>query len=349
MSHAPVTRGVLLAASLITTALFGSLLGPTALHAQAAASDKAAAEALFDRGLGLMREGKLDEACVQLERSQAIERGIGTMLYLAECYEKLGRTASAWAMFREAASAARAEGQADRAKSGSDRAALLAPKLSMLTIQVAPEAAIAGFVLSRNDIPVGQGLWNVPVPVDPGDHILEAKAPGHLLWSGQVTVGKEADSVTVRVPALEPDPNAAVAAAAIEPAAPGEDPRVAPESAPPADSWPVQRTVGIVVGSAGIVGLGVGGFFGARAMSEQSTVDDECNDGVCESAEGVEAYESADSAATLSNVFLIGGAALAVTGVVIYLTANTESDDAHAKLGFDFSAAGGRVTLGGAF
>jgi tetratricopeptide (TPR) repeat protein len=347
MSHAPATLRLLLAASLIATILVASLVGPAAVHAQAAASDKAAAEALFDRGLGLMREGKLEEACIQLERSQAIERGIGTMLYLAECYEKLGRTASAWAMFREASSAARAEGQPDRAKSGTDRAAALAPRLSMLTIQVAPEAAIAGFLLTRNDIPVGQGLWNVPVPVDPGDHILEAKAPGHRPWSGQVTVGTEADSVTVRVPVLEVDPNAAVVVAASDPTAP--DARVAPESKPPADSWPVQRTIGIVVGSVGVVGLGVGGYFGARAMSEQNTVDDDCSNGVCNSAAGAEAYDNADQAATLANVFLIGGAALAVTGVVVYLTASTESSEPHAALGLDFDGASGRVTLGGAF
>jgi hypothetical protein len=348
MSHVPATHGVLFAATLIATTLVASLVGPAAVEAQAAASDKAAAEALFDRGLGLMREGKLEEACIQLERSQAIERGIGTMLYLAECYEKLGRTASAWAMFREAASAGRAEGQADRAKSGADRAAALAPRLSMLTIQVSPEAAaIPGFVLSRNDIPVGQGLWNVPVPVDPGDHILEAKAPGHLLWSGQVTVGKEADSVTVRVPVLEVDPTAGVVVAASEPAAP--DARAAPASEPPADSWPVQRTIGIVVGSVGVVGLGVGGYFGTRAMSEQSKVDDHCNDVSCDSAEGPEAYENADQAATLANVFLIGGAALAATGVVVYLTASTESSEPHAALGLDFDGTGGRVTLGGAF
>jgi hypothetical protein len=213
----------------------------------------------------------------------------------------------------------------------------------MLTIQVAPENAIAGFVLSRNDIPIGQGLWNVPVPVDPGDHILEAKAPGHLDWSGQVSVGKEADSVTVRVPALEDDPNAAVAVAAIAPA-PG-DARVASENSPPADTWPVQRTVGIVVGSVGVAALGVGGFFGLRAMSQEKDFDDNCEDNACRS----EAYDSADKSAKLANVFLIGGAALAATGLVVYLTASTESDQPRAALGFDFDRAGARLTLGGAF
>src|SRR5262245_35365409 len=95
---------------------------PSLAGAQSTAGDKAMAESLFDRGLQLMRDGKYPEACSQLEQSQSIERGIGTLLYLGECYEKLGRTASAWATFREASSAARAEGQADRAKVGSTRA-----------------------------------------------------------------------------------------------------------------------------------------------------------------------------------------------------------------------------------
>ena len=77
-------------------------------QAQGSADQKAAAEALFDKGLAAMKQGEYAQACAFLEQSQSVERGIGTMLYLAECYEKLGRTASAWAMFREAASAAKA-------------------------------------------------------------------------------------------------------------------------------------------------------------------------------------------------------------------------------------------------
>ena len=117
------------------------------------AADKAAAEALFDRGLALMKDNKYQEACERLEQSQAIERGIGTMLYLAECYEKLGRTASAWALFREGASAAHAEGQPERSRAGADRAAALEPKLSRLTLQVSPDNAIEGFELLRDGQP----------------------------------------------------------------------------------------------------------------------------------------------------------------------------------------------------
>ena len=63
--------------------------------AQPSAADKATAEALFDAALDLMRKGRNEEACPRLEQSHRIDPGIGTLLYLAECYEKTGRTASA--------------------------------------------------------------------------------------------------------------------------------------------------------------------------------------------------------------------------------------------------------------
>src|SRR5262252_2904619 len=104
------------------------------------AADKAAAEALFDQGRAAMQEGDFGKACGLLERSQHIDPGVGTLLYLAECYERAGRTASAWATFREAADAADRARESGRARIGRDRAARLEPLLSRLSILVAPEA-----------------------------------------------------------------------------------------------------------------------------------------------------------------------------------------------------------------
>src|SRR5689334_21242307 len=126
-----------------TCRILGGMVGLFALfHAAVASAEatpeqKASAEALFDAAIQAMKDGHYTDACPKLENSQRIDPGVGTLLYLGECYERIGRTASAWATFREAASQAEASGQARRAKAAHDRIAKLEPDLSYLTIEVA--------------------------------------------------------------------------------------------------------------------------------------------------------------------------------------------------------------------
>ena len=166
-------------------------------HAQQQSSpaQKVAAEALFDDALKLMRAGKHADACPKLEESQRLDPGIGTLLYLGECYENVGRTASAWASFREAASRAGAEGQSERLKSATERASRLEPKLAYLTIQAAPEArAIQGLSVRLGQTVIGAelfsatsledrmaALWrNISRPVAGGGNWIALE---HELWS----------------------------------------------------------------------------------------------------------------------------------------------------------------------
>jgi hypothetical protein len=327
--------------------------------AQASASDKAAAEALFEQGLAHMREGKLEQACSELERSQSLERGIGTMLYLAECYEKLGRSASAWALFREAASVAAAQGETERARVGNSRAERLASLLSRLTLQVPAEDHIDGFVLTRNGQEVRAPSWGASIPVDPGDHVLAASAPGRVGWTQTVTVHGNGQRLEVQVPVLPVDPNAAAAPPAMPAVAPppAEAPpmTVAPSPAPsepPPSSWPLQRTIALVVGGVGVVGLGVGGYFGARAFSKHGEAEDLAEDGGCEddgltcAKEPYERNEEAKDAATLSTIFMIGGGALAAAGIVLFVTAPSEESPQVAVRATPRDLS---VTLGGAF
>ena len=342
--------------ALASAALFWLLAGHAA--AQASADDKAAAEALFDQGIAHMREGKLEQACGELERSQSLERGIGTMLYLAERYEKLGRTASAWATFREAASVAAAQGETDRARVGASRADRLAPALSRLTLQVPPETRVEGFELLRNGQSVRAPSWGIAVPVDPGEHELTAMAPGRVTWSQRVTVRPNGERLEVVIPALVVDPNA--------PAKPPPQamPLVAPPpadtsapmavTAPPATAeahggWPVQRTIALVVGGVGIVGLGIGGFFGARAFAESGDADDlakkGCDEDGCD-PDVIAHRNDAEDAATLSTVFMVGGGVLAAAGVVLFVTA---PDAGTPEVAVRASAHDVRLTMGGAF
>src|SRR5580698_3214939 len=70
------------------------------------APDQAEARTLFDDGVRLFKAGDFPAACSKLGASYHLFAGIGTRGKLAECYEKVGRTASAWAMYREVAALA---------------------------------------------------------------------------------------------------------------------------------------------------------------------------------------------------------------------------------------------------
>src|SRR5687767_1891178 len=78
-----------------------------------AGGNEAAAEALFGEAKKLAAQGKYAEACPKFAESNKLDRGAGTLIHLGDCYEKNKQTASAWATYKEAASAAQALGRKD--------------------------------------------------------------------------------------------------------------------------------------------------------------------------------------------------------------------------------------------
>src|SRR5262249_4886181 len=112
----------------LSIALASSVLlaGP---RARAQPGNAAAAGGPFDEAKRLMASGNYAEACPKFLESSRLDPGVGVLLYLGDCYEKAGQTASAWAAFREATSAAHAAGQPAREQTARDRAAALEGKL----------------------------------------------------------------------------------------------------------------------------------------------------------------------------------------------------------------------------
>ena len=105
----------LLAFCLASSMGLAALGTSSAARAQPNPEAKAAAEALFDEGRRLKGDGKFSEACPKFEESQKMAPGMGTLYNLADCYEHLGKLASAWTFYIEAAGAAQVAGQKDRA------------------------------------------------------------------------------------------------------------------------------------------------------------------------------------------------------------------------------------------
>jgi tetratricopeptide (TPR) repeat protein len=299
------------------SALCISLAAGSAM-ADTTSTQRAAAEALFQQGTTLMEEKRYAEACDKFAGSQDLDPALGTMLYLADCYEQAGRTASAWALFREAAESSKHANQADREQIASERAASLEKRLSKLELRVAPGRRVAGLELRLNDVVVPSASWNSPLPVDPGPQRIEARAPGKKPWHTQIDLAEGPATQSVDMAPLE---NA--------PAPPPAPPQSADVGRPVSSS---QRVVGYVVGAAGIVALGAGGFFGYRAYSLNKKSKDECRDddpNACTTS-GVQMREDAKSAAVLSTIVTVGGGALVVGGLTLVVTAPSTASSSDA-------------------
>lgn len=283
------------------------------VHAEPTASDKAAAEGLFSDARKLMEAGDYWEACPKLEASQRLDPGVGTLLNLADCYEHSGRTASAWMEFLEAASAARGIGSADREAEARRRASALEPKLSYLVI-TRKDAAIH---VARDGKALDDATLGTPIPVDPGDHLVEATAPGKAKWSTTIQVREEATRLTVDVPEL-----------ALAPVAPAAPLTPGTKTGARKSGGSTQRTVAIIVGGAGVVGIGLGTFFGVKASSTWNTAKSHCTDyprgcGTDGVSQGQDAKTQADVATVM---FIVGGVALA-GAATLWFTAPTRRNE----------------------
>lgn len=271
------------------------------------------ANALFEEGRKLMTAGLFDQACPKFEEAAKAKEGVGILLNLADCYDRIGRTASAWTTYSQAAKLA-GDKKDSRADFAQQRASALEPRLLKVTIEVPSSSAVAGLRVYRDGVLIEEPFYGDAVPVDPGAYVIEAKAPGRLPWSRRVAIQNA--SAVVTVPPLDVDPKAA------------------PVTAPPtADTTShgmgTQKTLALVLGGAGVVGLGVGAVFGIISSSKHGTAEDHCSSEggqyLCD-AEGVDAANSARSAGNVSTIAFIAGGVLLGAGAALWFTAPSATD-----------------------
>jgi hypothetical protein len=296
------------------------VLSPPAL-----AGDSAAAETLFREGRALMDAGNYQSACPKLAESFEQEQATGTLLALAMCREQAGQTASAWASYGQVIARSRREGRADREQAARERAEALEPKLSRLTITVdARTAEESGLVVKRDGTTVGAATFGTAVPLDPGEHTIEATAQGKKPWSTKISIGAERDVKSVEIPLLEAAPVAETAPGTGSPAggaSPARDAPVAKKGLP-------LRPIGIGVGAVGVVGLGVGAFFGLRAkgLNAESNEAGRCDARNECDATGGDKRDDAISAANVATVAFVAGGVLTAAGVTLFVLGGSKDE-----------------------
>jgi len=313
-------------------------------------SDKALAEALFQQGRDLLEAGKTAEACSRFEQSQKLEAKLGTLMNLADCHERLGRSASAWAEFTEAASLAERKGEEKRVQYARQHADALKAKLSHVVLRASETPD--GMAITMDGRNINIAVLGAPMPLDPGSHTIHVSATGRQPWSRQLLVSEGPATVDVSIPLLANE--AATAAPPLAPA-PVPGPAQPPVTTQPEPSSPAPKDGGVPtlawIGF-GIAGVGtvVGTITGIVSISKTSDLKDACPDNECPESEE-SARSSANTMANLSNVSFAFAGAGAIMGIIVLATAGSDDGDEQSAvtvtpvLGTDAGPLGAGVNL----
>lgn len=281
-----------------------------------ASADESEADRLFREGQESMTAKDYATACSRFAASLRLQAGIGTRLWLADCYEKSGRLASAWHVFRDAAAAAK-EANDTRAEVASSRAAALEPKLARIVLHLGAPVPIEVRV---DGVKLPPSQWTAPIFVDKGRHELHVVA-GETI---DRVVDVDADGKIFEVDFV---------------------PKTKPIEAPPPERTSAWPTVGWSLVAASAVSFGVGGYLGLHAKSKYDAAADHCPS-TCDDV-GYDERKSAFHFATGSTIAFVAGGVFLASGVTILVASPRAPSRTSGSLSLQVGL--GSISLGGAF
>ncbi|NUP12247.1 MAG: hypothetical protein HOW73_39880 [Polyangiaceae bacterium] len=303
-----------------------TLLAPAASAQDA--SDKALAESLFQDGIKLFDQKKFAEACPLFEQSNKLDPKLSTLTNVAYCHKEIGKTASAWAEFSEAASLADRRNETKRAESLRSEATDLGKKLSKLKITQA--APTPGLTVALDGKKLDAGVLVTALTVNPGKHTIEASAAGYVTSTQEVDVPTGPIEVPVTIPALDkekaPEP-------VVEPK-PTPGPKVIDPTPTPASERNIGLPIAITSFSIAGASLITGIITGAVSLARTNSLEKECDRGSCARPGPGDELDELNALANASNVtFALAGVGAAVGLIVILAVPPSDSSDAK-KVGF---------------
>ena len=260
---------------------------------------------------------RADDACADVATKHADAPSADTLLALASCHDAHGSTASAWAEYQEAASLAIRANRPAVAKLALARAAAVERRLSKLVVRIAPDADVPSLEVLRDGVAVDRAAWGSALPVDPGEHVVEATAGGKS-FRRTVVVRREGETQVVTVAGLSYVPEAALVSTTTLSSATLPSP--ATDDAKGRDGT-AQRAIGLVVAGAGLATIGAGTYFGIDALDRKDAARALCPSSPCTDRAGVEENDRAKQSAMLSTITLAAGGAATLLGAIVFFTA----------------------------
>ena len=301
------------------------LFTPVGLRAQTAdAQSAAAASALYDEATRDLDAKRYEVACPKLEKvTRQLPDALGAKLTLAKCYEGLGKLASASSQYSIVETLASRAGQNERASKAALKVKALKPKLAMLTLEVAQAVrSIPNVTIARDGVPLDEGEWSAPIPVDNGEHAIVVTAPGYKSWTGVVRIEKDGSRSTLAVQAPEKEAAKVVTDLSVLAPKTALKPTSTPAQAPATPrSW--QRPAAFVGMGLGALGIGAGAILGglAVASANASREGGHCDENNRCDATGAAAWDQAVAFGNASTAAFVAGGVFAAGGVALWLTA----------------------------
>lgn len=279
----------------------------------------ALAEARFQEGRDLFKQERFTEACAKFEESQKLEPKLGTLLRLALCHKKIGKSATAWAEFMAAAAIASREEQEEREELARKEIETLSKVLAHVIIKVSTPAP--GLIVTLDDSPVDAAYLNKPLPIDPGTHHIAATAHDKKKWSTVFEIPSTKAEIPVEIPVLEsliptqppppgPPQTGLSPAGVLMPAPVVPAPKLATQ---PSDRTGI--TLAYVGFGGGAAGLLVGAIMGSMALGQAGPLLEACPRNKCPEEQGDE-LAAVNTIANVANVGFGIGIVGAVVGIV---------------------------------
>jgi hypothetical protein len=194
---------------------------------------------------------------------------------------------------------------------GRKHLAQLEPRLATIVLSA---DRVPGLELRVDDGLLGAAAIGTPLPVDPGSHAIEARAPGFKPWRTAIEVAPDAHQMTVQVPPL--------VVSAESPPRPADSPMTSRplHSTTPQAAARQPGSQALLWSSAGVAAVGIvtGSVFGVLTFGMRDRAVAECPGNVCGPG-GLANIDRAKTYATISTVgFGVGVVAAAATGYLLF-------------------------------
>jgi hypothetical protein len=342
LGPAPVRfAGRIAVAALLAAGLAGTLSARPAAAQSKAELSKAREQ--FREAIALEAGGNCARALEMFKAIAEVKSTPQVRMHIAQCEEKLGDYIKALGSYRLALVDAQAAKLSDVIELANESIEALEPKIPAITVQRGDGATLAQITVDQR--PLGANEVGSKVLLNPGPHVIEAKAEGRKPFRQEIVLA-DGDKKAIEV-RLGGEGDLGPIGDHREPY---PDPVPVPPP-PPAKTSPV-RTAGFVIGGVGIAGLAVAGAFIGLRQGTLSELETSCGKDHKSCPAGADTLIArGEMESTVATGTLIGGGVALAAGIVLVIVAPKSAAPAAARLGLTPGVAGAQkgATLSFAF